>query len=70
MTTKYDWSEVPEDIKWLATDLDGVVNGFYEEPKASEEWVIWIAPDSRHECIRWSGEICLGWGESLEVRSE
>lgn len=24
MNTKYDWSNVPKEVKWVATDADGV----------------------------------------------
>lgn len=30
--SKYDWSGVPNDVQWIATDKDGVSNGFCDEP--------------------------------------
>ena len=31
--SKYDWSNVPKEVKFIATDKDGVANGFTKEPK-------------------------------------
>ncbi|ENV07775.1 hypothetical protein F966_03632 [Acinetobacter higginsii] len=32
MTTKYDWSDVPETIAYIATDSDGFVFGYKSKP--------------------------------------
>ena len=31
---KYDWALVPDSIKWIAMDDDGVANGYFDEPCA------------------------------------
>lgn len=37
--SKYDWSNVPSDVKWIATDSDGVVCGYSSKPsKFSLAW--------------------------------
>ena len=33
---KYDWALVPDSIKWIAMDDDGVANGYFDEPCAGE----------------------------------
>lgn len=30
---KYDWSNVPKEVKWIATDFYGGILGFEEKPK-------------------------------------
>ena len=30
--SKYDWSNAPKEVQWIATDSDGVVCGYSEEP--------------------------------------
>lgn len=30
--SKYDWSNVPKEVRWIATDEDGMVCGFSEKP--------------------------------------
>ena len=39
MKTKYDWSKVPDDVKWIATDADGSVCGYSTKPyRFSQTW--------------------------------
>ena len=33
--SKYDWSNVPKEVKWIATDADGYAWGFHGKPKIS-----------------------------------
>lgn len=40
--SKYDWSNVPKKVKFIATDKDGVANGFPTEPKPYEEHQMWL----------------------------
>lgn len=35
--SKYDWSGVPNYVQWIATDSNGLVFGYDEEP-AQKEW--------------------------------
>lgn len=36
MKTKYDWSNVPKEVKWIATDSNKNVFGYYEKPVFKE----------------------------------
>lgn len=40
MKTKYDWSNVPKNVKWIATDKDGWAWGWVKRPipKDDDEW--------------------------------
>ncbi len=45
MNTKYDWSNVPERIKWMAFDKFGDVRGFVEKPRLNGDfWIDEICP--------------------------
>ncbi|WP_433846935.1 hypothetical protein [Acinetobacter proteolyticus] len=33
MTTKYDWSDVPEDTNFIATDSNGYAHGWSGKPR-------------------------------------
>lgn len=35
---KYDWSNVPKEVRFIATDKDGVANGFTTKPKPCDEY--------------------------------
>lgn len=36
---KYDWSNVPKEVKWIATDEDGSVCGYSAKPQRfSNTW--------------------------------
>lgn len=39
---KYDWSNVPDNVKWIATDADGIVSGFSEKPFFTKNSKLWI----------------------------
>ena len=41
--SKYDWTNVPDEVNWIATDEDGWAWGWIEEPvpKGRE----WLTPD-------------------------
>ena len=36
MKTKYDWSSVPKEVKWIAVDSDLWAYGYSEEPELEE----------------------------------
>lgn len=62
--TKYDWSKVPDEINWIATDESGYKSGYICKPKC-EFYDIWEG----------NGWIELGysefkgyWKNSLEER--
>ena len=68
MKTKYDWSNVPSEVKWIATDADGVINGFNTEPKVVAEYEMWIAEEHLYFTIGGGISNCLNWQDSLEER--
>lgn len=36
---KYDWSNVPKEVKWIATDSDGALCGYSNKPRRfSKTW--------------------------------
>lgn len=73
METKYDWSGVPSEVKWIATDEDGVKNGFMKKPIICNNHKMWF------ENKDWTGDyvqldfrpICDdNWQDSLEERPQ
>lgn len=73
MKIKYDWSDVPKSVNWIATDSDGVICGYSKEPRIPKNGKIWLCnneyPDS------WICNIypfqygfCENWKDSLEER--
>lgn len=50
MNTKYDWSDVPSEVQWIATDNDGVANGFTEKPIIGESG-LWVLADMDYEKV-------------------
>lgn len=72
---RYDWSNIPLNIFYIATDSSGWVNGFEREPVLDKSFGLWKG-DGVHSLkspqvnkTRWwdkeSGEY---WKDSLEVR--
>ena len=73
--SKYDWSNVPKEVKWIATDADGVVSGFSEKPYTHrgslwlchvdhpDSWVCNIEPFTYHVNNDYPN-----WQDSLEER--
>ena len=69
--SKYDWSNAPKEVEFIATDKDGVANGFTTEPKSYANCEMWLTEDGDY--------ISLGveyldvfdkdiWEDSLEER--
>lgn len=77
--SKYDWSVIPDDINWFATDSDGVGWGYYKEPWLSknpdaDRWQS-KEDDIAYFCIsRKSNPVVKGsgwwWKNTLEGRPE
>lgn len=70
MKTKYDWSNVPDDVKWIATEQNGYAHGWSGKPSIlfGDHW-------NSSECIvtmfyiRASENPFRGkWQDSLEER--
>jgi len=69
---KYDWGnlEIPECIKWIATNENGEVFGFTNKPILNNCSLGWESTNKNHNPMR----INLkphegGWEESLEQRT-
>lgn len=75
MKTKYDWSNVPKEVNWIATDSDGVAHGFKAKPKIKEGLVydMWACNDNFVEYIELADNQHRrfgksNWQDSLEER--
>ena len=67
--SKYDWSNVPKEIKWLAADADSVINGFYTKPIVDDWCEMWLAFDFEYVNIGGGGvDRFADWQNSLEER--
>ncbi|UQS93196.1 hypothetical protein Brutus_00053 [Acinetobacter phage Brutus] len=55
--SKYDWSKVPDEVNWIATDGDGVVNGFKIKPIINEKCRMWF-----------ESEDCTGYYFQIEIK--
>lgn len=66
MGTKYDWSKVPDDVCWIATDSDGDVCGFKSENVPTRDWdFMWFGRKPIDLDINpYEGD----WKDSLEQR--
>lgn len=71
--SKYDWSNVPSEVKWIATDYDGVVNGFDSKPSIVIHHRMWF---ENNDGSGWFLQIrpkvisSFDWQDSLEERPE
>lgn len=65
MKTKYDWSGVPLEYNWIATDLDGVANAFYNKPN-NENHDMWFDGDDYFQIG--TSSFKGNWQDSLEER--
>ena len=67
MKTKYDWSNVPKNVNWIATDSTGYKSHHEEKPKPiSGDWF----DCSARGCFDYfdSSEFKGYWKDSLEER--
>lgn len=60
--SKYDWSNVPKEINWIATDSDGYAFGYEEKPYNGGYY--WYALNPKHIKQQYHGN----WQDSLEER--
>lgn len=69
--SKYDWSGVPKEVNWIATDSDSVANGFYAEPKKGDH-DMWFDDNNDGDWIElgvnYVGMFKGDWRDSLEKR--
>lgn len=67
--TIYNWAEIPDEVKWVATDSDGWAWQYISEPKKG--FCFWGSAASRKGCLKPSQNPFKGdWRESLEARPE
>ena len=71
MKTKYDWSNVPKEVKWIATDKDSWAFGWTEKPISGG--IGWNSPSGLGFCDYFSlspieNKLDCYWQDSLEER--
>ena len=75
MKTKYDWSNVDKNVKFIAVDADGVIGGYSERPYKNKG-AVWLCNESHPDswvCNMYPFEYypnnnCPDWQDSLEER--
>lgn len=68
--SKYDWDFVPKIVKFIATDEDGVVCGYTNEPKIYGSSNMWACGESGNS-VRVMDTVMShqgDWRDSLEKR--
>ena len=61
--SKYDWSNIPPEVNWIATDSDGDVFGYLEKPEIGV--YMWFGSKSELLDLK---PFPTHWKESLEER--
>ena len=66
MITKYDWSNVPSEVNWIATSSMGFSSGFTDKPNRFDEYGFWDngEPEVRLGYLHYFEN----WKDSLEER--
>ena len=67
MGTKYDWSNVPKDINWIATDSDGMKCHYKNEPKQCLRSWHFDDEEDLGDCF-FDSTYANDWKNSLEKR--
>ncbi|MFW1995208.1 hypothetical protein ACG904_09655 [Acinetobacter guillouiae] len=63
--TKYDWSNVPKEVRFIVTDENGLKYGHQDKPKLSDMLGLWYGLDFiRIGRSEFKGD----WQDSLEER--
>ena len=66
---KYDWSNVPKEVKWIATDMDGWWSTHEKEPKIIPCTNNWIDETETGYVATFPSSPFKGtWQDSLEER--
>ncbi|WP_343514338.1 hypothetical protein [Acinetobacter baumannii] len=65
MGTKYDWSNVPADVNWVAKDHDGRFYGFDHQPKP---WALGFLRQDGFKRSLYFPTVNISWQDSLEQR--
>jgi hypothetical protein len=67
--SKYDWSSVPKEVNWIATDSNGVVFGYSSMPEEKEFGKFMHTSDFLYFPYNgWMPAYQGSWRESLEER--
>ncbi|MFL1540801.1 hypothetical protein ACJOYG_13950 [Acinetobacter baumannii] len=66
--SKYDWSNVPAEVNWMATDQDGWAYGFVGQPKMRVGLGIWSPIEFVISIPKESNPFKGDWEKSLEQR--
>lgn len=64
--TKYDWSSVPKEVKWIATDNNGFKSGFTDKPFCESDYGFW--DNGLPSLAMHDSEFKGNWQDSLEER--
>ena len=69
---RYDWSNIPAEYEWMATDRGGTVHAYKNRPVSGEEFDYWFVAWSIIEDAKWicKGKLTEDWRDSLEQRPE
>ena len=66
MTTKYDWSKIPKEVLWVATDsYTGTAQGYVTKPKPNFDR--WVTGSTKY-WLHLPGCTDKHWLDSLEER--
>ena len=67
--SKYDWSNVPEEVQWIATDSNGAVFGYDAKPEEKDFGKFMHTSDFLYfPRSGWMAAYQGNWRESLEER--
>lgn len=64
--SRYDWSSVPKEVNWIATDEDGDVRGFCKKPEL--RFGFWVDVETPYYFETNMTLIDDNWENSLEER--
>lgn len=65
---KYDWSNVPKEVKWIATDEDSIVWGFDTKPNKVYSNGFSCGDDGKSFMLLGLNPFQGNWKDSLEER--
>jgi len=68
---RYDWSNIPPEYEWVATDKNGTVYAYKNKPFCKDHANFWIGKDSGDMFLLCAGQqITKDWRDSLEQRPD
>ena len=68
--SKYDWSNVPTEVNWIATDANGRKYGYIDDPEIMEFANCWHSFETSFPLgyMGFDTNGCAVWQDSLEER--